>query len=96
MFLLVLGWLLYIVAVFYLDLVFYRHLIFGLTVYEDEFTFEEFRENIAVVIIMLLLWLLYTNFYNLKNKLPIISSMDKSTRIVGYIIYTISIIFIKS
>ena len=73
---------------------FYLFLICGLNVYKGGFTYKEFRENVAVVIILLLIWLLYTNFYNLKNKLPIINSADKSTSIVGYIIYTISIIFV--
>lgn len=73
---------------------FYLFLICGLGVYEEGFTFKEFRSNIALVIILLLLWLLYTNFYDLKNKLPIINSGDKYTRIVGYIIYTLSIIVI--
>ena len=73
---------------------FYLFLICGLMTYENKFTLDEFRTNITVVIILLSLWFLYTNFFEIRDRLPIINSNNIIVKIFGYILYSLAIIVI--
>lgn len=64
----------------------YLFLIIGLVVFK---TLNEFISNIILVALLLSLFLLYTNFLDVKYKLPFINSKNKSIKIFGYWLYSI-------
>lgn len=51
----------------------------------------EFLSNLSVVSMLLILWLLYTNFLNIKNYLPMLKNKKIYIQVIGYIAYTIII-----
>lgn len=66
----------------------YLFLITGLLIATNP---REFLSNLSVVSMLLVLWLLYTNFFNMKSYLPIIKSNNIYIRVSGYIMYTVII-----
>lgn len=66
----------------------YLFLITGLLVSTD---IVMFISNLSVVTMLLLTWLLYTNFLNIKSHLPMLKSNKLYIKILGYFIYTVSI-----
>lgn len=73
----------------------YGFLVIGLfTTTETEGAKSVFLENLYVVVFLLALIFLYSNFLNLKFKLPLLKSNNKSKVLGGYILYTIIIFFI--
>ncbi|CEI72415.1 serine/threonine-protein kinase [Romboutsia hominis] len=72
-----------------LSTVFYIFLIIGLFVVSS---IGELIQNLIVVIMLLMYFLLYTNFLDIKNKLPIIKSNKLHIKILGYVLYS-NIIF---
>ncbi|MBO3444521.1 protein kinase [Clostridium sp. CCUG 7971] len=69
----------------------YLFLLVGLFIHKNT---AELITNILVVITLLSIYLIYTNFLNIKEKLPIIRSNKKITKIFGYWLYTIVIILL--
>lgn len=72
-----------------LSTMFYIFLLIGLFVGSS---IVEFIQNLIVVTMLLMYFLLYTNFLDIKNKLPIIKSSKLHIKILGYILYS-NIIF---
>ncbi len=60
--------------------------IIGLVVFK---TLNEFISNIILVELLLSLFLLYTNFLDVKYKFPFINSKNKPIKIFGYWLYSI-------
>lgn len=71
--------------------IWYLFLIIGLFVAKS---FNEFLENIILISTILSIYFIFTNYLNIKEKLPLLRSKKFLTRIAGYFIYTISIFFI--
>lgn len=69
----------------------YLFLIFALFIAQS---FTEFIENIVMIIMILSMFFILTNFLNIKEKLPIIKSKNKSISILGYFIYMNIIFFV--
>lgn len=68
-----------------LAILWYLFLITGIVFVDSTTTFIE---NILVIGLLLSLFLLYTNFFNIKSKLPMIRSKERYFSIFGYIIYS--------
>lgn len=68
-----------------LAILWYLFLITGIVFVDSTTTFIE---NILVIGLLLSLFLLYTNFLNIKSKLPMIRSKERYFSIFGYIIYS--------
>lgn len=71
--------------------IWYLFLVFGLFIHKN---ITELIINTIVIITLLSIYLIYTNFLNIKDKLPIIRSNKKATKIFGYWLYTIVILFL--
>ncbi|MGG7077777.1 serine/threonine-protein kinase [Clostridium sardiniense] len=73
----------------------YGFLVIGLfTTTGTEGTKSVFLENLYMVVALLALIFLYSNFLNLKVKLPLLKSDNKFKVLGGYVLYTIIIFFI--
>lgn len=73
----------------------YGFLVIGLfTPTETEGIKSAFLENLYMVVSLLALIFLYSNFINIKVKLPLLKSNNKFKVLGGYILYTIIIFFI--
>ncbi|OSB12427.1 hypothetical protein B2H97_04850 [Paraclostridium bifermentans] len=68
-----------------LAILWYLFLITGLVFVDSTITFIG---NVLVIGLLLSLFLLYTNFLNIKSKLPMIRSKERYFSIFGYIIYS--------
>lgn len=71
----------------------YGFLAFGLTVYTEEFAWYKIYQNIWLVGFLLTYTLFFSNFLDIKHKLPFTKDKELINQIGGYILYTI-IIFI--
>lgn len=74
-------------------ILFYMFLISGIFVERDNIK-NSLPGNIVVIILLLLIWLLCTNFLNIKSKIPIVNSESKIADIVGCFLYSIIILLI--
>lgn len=74
-------------------ILFYGFLVAGLFV-QDENSEYTLSDNIIMVSLLLVIWLLCTNFLNIKSKLPIVNRESKSGNTIGCIVYSIILIFI--
>ncbi|WP_317411966.1 hypothetical protein, partial [Clostridium baratii] len=61
---------------------------------ETEGVKNEILENASMVILILLLILLYSNFLGIKEKFPFIKSNNRIINLLGYILYSILIFII--
>ena len=64
----------------------YLFLIIGLLTSKST---NELMTNIILISLLLSLFFLYTNFLDIKYKLPFINSKNKSIKVFGYWIYSI-------
>lgn len=71
--------------------IWYLFLVFGLFVFKNT---NELITNIILIITLLSLFLIYTNFLNIKDKLPIIRSKKIAIKIFGYLLYTTSMLLL--
>lgn len=69
----------------------YLFLIMGLFIAKS---FKEFLGNVTLVVMMLSIYFIFTNYLNIKNKLPLLKSERFLTRSVGYWIYGTGIFLI--
>ncbi|MEG2739087.1 hypothetical protein, partial [Clostridium sp.] len=54
-----------------------------------------FIENLAIVVLSLLLIFLYSNFLEVKEKFPLLKSNNRLKNLLGYFLYTIIIIIMS-
>ena len=57
-------------------------------------SFNDFMGNIILIIMMLCIYFIFTNYLNIKAKLPILKDEKILVRIVGYFIYSSVIFFV--
>lgn len=57
-------------------------------------SFNEFLGNVILIVTMLSIYFIFTNYLGIKNKLPILKSKKILIRLVGYWIYSLVILFI--
>lgn len=69
----------------------YLFLIMGLFVGKS---FNEFLGNVILVVTMLSIYFIFTNYLGIRNKLPLLKSEKIRVRLVGYWIYSVVIFFI--
>ena len=69
----------------------YLFLITGLFVAQS---FNEFLGNIILIIMILSIYFIFTNYLGIRNKVPLLKSKKTSVRLVGYWIYAILIFLI--
>lgn len=74
-----------------LSTLWYLFLIFALFIAQNV---RELLENITMVIMLLSMFFLYTNFLDINKKLPLTRSLDRKIRIVGYWLYSIIIFLV--
>lgn len=67
----------------------YSFLGFGILITFESFSIALLLENISVVAMLLSMTFLNTNFKDIKNKLPLLRSNNKYSRIIGLIIYNL-------
>lgn len=68
-------------------IIFYAFIIAALFIYDKPPTQEEIITNIIMVLFIMSIWLLCTNFMNIKSKLPLMKSESLLWRVVGHILY---------
>lgn len=78
------------------SVVFYVFIFLGIISCKFEPNKEEAIKTLWTAIILMLLWLLYTDFCNISSELPIINSSNSILKVIGYIGYTLFIIVIIS
>lgn len=69
----------------------YLFLIMGLFIAKS---FKEFLGNVTLVVMLLSIYFIFTNYLNIKNKLPLLKSERILIRVVGYWIYSTGIFLI--
>ncbi|KHS55942.1 hypothetical protein QX51_16620 [Terrisporobacter othiniensis] len=69
----------------------YLFLIMGLFIAKS---FKEFLGNVTLVVMLLSIYFIFTNYLNIKNKLPLLKSERILIRVVGYWIYSTGILLI--
>ncbi|WP_373599773.1 serine/threonine protein kinase [Paraclostridium bifermentans] len=74
-----------------LSIIWYLFLVIGLIVAKSPI---ELLQNIIVVGLLLTMYLFYTNFLDIKYKLPLVRSKDKTLKLFGYFLYSFIIFMI--
>lgn len=75
-------------------IIWYLFLFIALFLYDEKNVSKSIYDNFVCVIMLLLIWLMYTNFLNVNRVLPIIKSGNLYKKIVGYILYTFVLIVV--
>lgn len=76
------------------SIVFYMIIFLGIISCKFESNKEEAMKTLWTIIILMLLWLLYTDFCNISSELPVINSENSVLKVIGYIGYSLFIIVI--